>query len=53
MMGVVKELLDDLHGFVGQKYDFSTDMLGMDCMREICAWTKKKASKVTAGAPAP
>jgi hypothetical protein len=53
MMGVAKELLDDLHGFVAQKYDFSTDMLGMDCMREICAWTKKKASKVSAEVPAP
>jgi hypothetical protein len=42
MMGVVKELLDDLNvGYVEQKYGFSVDMLGVDCMREICAVTKK------------
>jgi hypothetical protein len=52
MVGVAKELLDDLHGFVAQKYDFSADMLGMDCMREICAWTKKEAGKVLLGVPA-
>jgi Methyltransferase domain len=42
MMGLVKELLDDLNvGHVEQKYDFSTDILGVECMREICAFTKK------------
>jgi hypothetical protein len=43
MMGLVKELLDDLNeGHVGQKYDFSGDMLSVECMREICAFTKKR-----------
>ena len=43
MMGLIKELLDDLNvGHVPQKYDFSSDMLSVECMREICSFRKKE-----------
>lgn len=43
MMGMMKELVDDLH--VGQgrhkrKHEVSVDMQGVDCMEEVCAFVK-------------
>lgn len=45
MMGMVKELVDDLHVGPGghkRKHEVSVDMAFIDCSEEICAFIKKE-----------
>lgn len=43
MIGMIKELLDDLHGMSGghkRKHEVSIDMAFIDCAEEVCAFVK-------------
>lgn len=45
-MSMIKELADDLNaptgGHARKHSSISNDMLSVDCMEEVCAFTKKK-----------
>lgn len=46
MMGMIKELLDDLHVGPGghkRQHEVSVDMAFIDCMEEVCAFVKKES----------